>query len=489
MRPVTPLTHQLARGVRSLATPVRFFCVTALVIGFAVAVLTRPFAGDDEQTHFARSYAITRGDLILEVRGFGVGSDLPSGLTQEMTKLRVVGGTERRSATWERWNDAVADGPDEFVSYPMATLSPAGHIPSAVGIGVGRIFGASPLVLLILARIANLLFYVAIVAAILRVVPVLKWPLAWIGVFPSALFVAANASPDAFAVAMVIAAIGLALLIRDRKLRDAPISRTEWFAVFATAFALGNAKAPYFFVIGVFALPWLRARGAHRMLVAAVVATTMVIGGIWITAFSDRFVLGAYVGSENASPIEKMLGGLPHPGTLDPTLQWERLRDDPSRFVAATWHTATRQGERIGATALFDYGLWVPPWWLSLAGFLLLLAVRFSTPEQDRAHFSRTERFLMSAMLALLAGFMLLSLFVYDTVTVQDSLEITGMQGRYLAPLLPLLMIAIPTVPRLRIPRAFIVVAHTGLMAVLVYAVTFGVYPSYFVKILQTIPQ
>ena len=200
-------------------------------------------------------------------------------------------------------------------------------------------------------------------------------------------------------------------------------------------------------------------------------------------------MLGAYVGSEHASPIEKALGGLPHPGTLDPTLQWERLRNDPSNFVTASWHMATRQGDRITSTALFDYGLWVPPWWLAVLGFMLLALIRFSTPEADRARLSRVERCLLLTLLAMLCAIMLLSLFVYDTVTDQTSLEITGMQGRYLAPLLPLLMITIPALPRLRTRWQYLIIAQTSLFGIVMFAVIFGVYPSYFVQILQAIPQ
>ena len=487
--PVARLKHLFVAGIRLLATPTHFFFVSAMLVGFVVVVLTHPFAGDDEQTHFARSYAITRGDWMLEVRGFGVGSQLPSGLIDEMTRLRVLSGTESRSATWNRWNVDISDGPDEFVSYPMATLSPVGHIPGAIGIGIGRILGVSPFVLLLLARAANLMFYIAIVGSVIRVVPVLRWPLAWIGVFPSLLFVAANASPDPFAIAMVIAAIGLALVLRDRKIRNVPINPATWCAVFATAIALGNAKAPYFLAIGMFALPWLRARGHARLLIATAVVSTVAVGAIWALSFSDRYVIGAYVGSENASPIEKLIGGLPHPGGMDPTAQWERLRERPASFASAAWHMAARQGDRITAESLFDYSLWVPPWWLSLSGFLLLVGVRFSTPEHDRAHFSRVERLLVSTLLALLVGFILLSLFVYDTFANQQSLEINGMQGRYLAPLLPILMIAIPTIPRLRTPWRLLAVAQILLFGLVVFAVSAGNDPWYWVEILRKIPQ
>src|SRR5262249_4024803 len=161
--------------------------------------------------------------------------------------------------------------------------------------------------LMLLARLTNLSAYIAIVWAVLRVVPVLRWPLTFAALFPNSIFVAATISPDAFAVAMVIVAIGLALLMRDRLRRGVPIGRATWIAVFVTAVALGNAKAPYFLVVGVFALPFLCARGTTRRLLVAAALLTVVVGAVWSLGFGDRYVLGAYVGSEHASPIERLL--------------------------------------------------------------------------------------------------------------------------------------------------------------------------------------
>src|SRR5690242_13480810 len=140
------------RLVRPLVTPTRVFVIVALVTGVTVALFARPFAGDDEQTHFYRAYAITRGDLMLQVRGLGVGSNIPTGIVNETTRLFALG-TSPRSDALRRWDVSVHNGADEFVSYPMATLSPIGHAPAAIGVGLGRIFGASPLVMMFLARL------------------------------------------------------------------------------------------------------------------------------------------------------------------------------------------------------------------------------------------------------------------------------------------------------------------------------------------------
>ena len=136
-------------GLRWLGTPTRLFLIVALLVGSAVALLARPFAADDETTHFERAYAITRGDLVAEVRGYGVGSELPKGVVDEVTRLTALGGSQR-SAAWRRWNAHPATGADEFVSYPMATLSPGGHASMAIGIGIGRMLGAARLSSLIL---------------------------------------------------------------------------------------------------------------------------------------------------------------------------------------------------------------------------------------------------------------------------------------------------------------------------------------------------
>src|SRR5947209_17479691 len=100
----------LVRVMRPFSTPARFFVVVALVTGIAIVMLARPFSGDDEPTHFWRAYAITRGDLMLEVRGFSVGSELPTGVVNEGTHVFALG-TSPRGDAWRRWDVHVRNGP------------------------------------------------------------------------------------------------------------------------------------------------------------------------------------------------------------------------------------------------------------------------------------------------------------------------------------------------------------------------------------------
>ena len=480
--------HLLARLLRWGATPTRFFVVVALTVGCVIAAFVRPFAGDDESSHFARAYAITRGDFVLDVRGFGVGSELPKGVIDEVSKIASLGGAPR-SAALHRWNVAVADGPDEFVSYPMATVSPAGHIAMAAGVGVGRAVGAAPLLLLYLARFMNLFVYVGIVWSVLRITPVLRWPLAFIAVFPNVLMVAGTASPDALAVAMVIASICLALVVRDRLIKNVEVGRSMWIASFVVALVLGNAKAPYFLAIGMFVLPWLRSRGSVRVALTAVATVAIVIGTTWALAFGDRYVLGAYVGPEHPSAIQRVIGGLPHPGDLNATAQWAKLRDNPTRLVVAAWRTAKLEGGAIISQSFFDYGLWRPPLWLAALAFLAVFLARASTADDDRAYFTRVERCLLWLMATTIATLMLLSLFVYDTPSKQVSLHIEGMQGRYVAPLLALVVVALPTMPKIRVRRRWVKLSSIAGCCVVGFAVIHGTYPAFFAKLFSSFPQ
>jgi len=284
---------------------------------------------------------------------------------------------------------------------------------------------------------------------------------------------------------MVITTIGLALVMRDRLRRGVPIGRAMWIAVFVTALALGNAKAPYFLVVGVFALPWLSGRGNTRRLLVAAAALTVVVGAVWSVGFGDRYVLGAYVGPEHARGIEAIIGAA-YSG-LDSTAQWKALRGNPTIIAAAGFRMLTHQGRSIFSQSLFDYGLWVPAWWLSLLGFAFLVETRFSTPEDDRARLTGVERSLVWLLLAVITGLMLLSLFVYDTPAHQSSLEITGMQGRYVAPLIPLLVLAIPAVGRMRIQVPWLRLGQLVASGVVVFAAAFGAYPPLFKEIFRQV--
>jgi hypothetical protein len=462
-----------------LSSPVRCFVTLALIGGIAVVGLARPRAPHDEDTHFFRAYAITEGHLTLEVHGGGVGSRLPVGVVHEFATLHLDGAKGLGSA-WSDWNDPTPGGRHKFVSYPMSALSFVGHIPAAVGIAIGRAFGTSLFVMLLLARLANLLTYVAIVAAALRVVPVLRWPLTFAALFPNVLFVAAVVSPDALIMASVIATIALMLYVRDRVRRSEPIPKRIWMAAIVVAILLGNAKAPYFLASAVWIVPLLSAPRRTRIACASVGALAIVIGMTWTVTQSDRYVLDAPAGvlGERLTPFEALAA--PQLGVLSSKDQWLELRQNPPSYGGAVWRMILHQGGAITRQSFIDYPLWVPPLGLAFAGLGWLLLVRFATEADDAARFTGRERITLWVVLAVVSIAMTMSLWIYDTPYRQQNPEIMGMEGRYVIPLIPLLIIALPRWSRVAdfVRRQYLVIGAAALIGVAVFAAARGEYPA-----------
>lgn len=473
---------------RWFADPARFFLTVTLVAGVAMAVLIPPLGGDDEGTHFSRGYAITQGKLVLEVQDNGVGSTLPGDLVEDLFRLRGEA-ADNRWAGWEHVFDDAPHGDPVFTSYPMAALSPLGHVPEAIGIGLGRLMGLSAFGLFFMARLADLVVYAAIVFAGLRMVPVLRWPFALGMSAPHMVLVAGIASPDGLTVALVFSAVCLALTMRDRLQRAVPIGRGVWAAVFIVAFALGNAKAPYFAAVGVLLLPFLRAPAKGRAALAAACLVCLTVGAVWSLGASDRYVTGAYVGVKGDSLSDAMSAATYGKSrALDQDNQWFELRENPKALGGAIWRMVLHQSDRLVPETFFDYALWYTPVWLAVAGIAVVWFARLATPEWDRAHLSRRERAWVWLVFGGTLLLMLLSLFVYDTPYLQRNPEVMGMQGRYLLPLLPLFLVAMPSLRRLRaLPLRVSVGLSLAALAVGVFITARGVYPPGLSEVLDEV--
>src|SRR6202795_4617454 len=79
---------------------------------------------------------------------------------------------------------------------PVAPYSPVGYIPHAVGIGLGRLFGASPLVLFYLGRLFGLGAWMVLVFLAIKTTPILKWSYFLLALMPMTLYLAASNSVD-----------------------------------------------------------------------------------------------------------------------------------------------------------------------------------------------------------------------------------------------------------------------------------------------------
>ena len=149
--------------------------INAILLTF----LTPPFQVHDEFQHFFRSYQLSEAEIWGSVQDGHPGSVIPSSLpefverswgTLEVWHVPPLG-THRLAETWREFQQPLAPSRRQFAEFITVDYSPLLYVPQTLGITAGRLFGASPLALLYLGRLANAATAIVVIAWSLKVLP------------------------------------------------------------------------------------------------------------------------------------------------------------------------------------------------------------------------------------------------------------------------------------------------------------------------------
>jgi hypothetical protein len=275
--------------VRAVLARVRLeyvFLVIALVWGIPQVFLVPPLQVPDEEAHWFRAWAMTEGQItagrdgtLTLPAGFGRIDDLYTRMAGSVGYLTVsLDGQPGFSGYADLFN-APASGTVKVVSR-VANYSPIGYLPQAVGIGLGRLVGASPLTCFYLARLANLLAAVTLLFFAIRLAPFGKQLYVLLALLPMTMFELASASCDALTLSGAIFFTALVLWAgKHATLRAADVA-----AIVVAAALLLTIKPGYWAIVLLVLLvrpPQLGGRGRYWAFaggsVAAVAGATLLI--------------------------------------------------------------------------------------------------------------------------------------------------------------------------------------------------------------------
>ncbi len=408
-------------GAGGTCDAARFFLAAALLFGAALVVVTAPFHVPDEPAHFYRAVAISEGTLTAEALPGRTGATLPASLGA------LVDLFAESIAHPERGIDPgilaaarrIELEPEarSFLDFPTtAVTTPLSYLPQAAGVAAGRLFGAPTLVLLYLARLANLLAATALIHAGLRRLPAYRWLGVAIALTPMATFLRSSVSADAltFAIAFLFAATVARLAFGI----EATVRPRDVALLCLLAAALCLTKAVYApLVLAAAVIPVRRLRYPGRAILAYTLAT------------AGAFILAALT----ARPVETPL----RPGVvIDSDQQVAGAVRDPLRFleVAARsygWYGPRYAEELIGRLGWLNTPLPRP---LLISYMVLLLGLLIADTKRQIAVAAWQRAVLAGATLATM---LLISAALYALFMPVGSGYIAGVQGRYFLPIAP----------------------------------------------------
>ncbi|MBU6419982.1 MAG: DUF2142 domain-containing protein [Proteobacteria bacterium] len=424
------------------------FLACALPVLALTALLTPPGQSPDEPAHLVRADSLLHGALLLTRKPR---FDPGSGKVEEQVGMKIDAGLLEAGfgATTQIDGRPVVTTADAaqlrqipwvhqqiFVSIPnTATYFPLAYLPPAIGLGVGRLFGASPFICIILARLADAAAYLMIGAAALAVAAYGRALLLAVLLLPMSLFLGATLDQDGILVALTcLACAGMT--------RGTPGGRKLGFAAFLVVLL---AKPPYLPLLGLFALP-LAWPGFWRRAGEVVLASLPVL--LWtvivVLFISTPFGKPPY----HPGPLYTGAGGVMD--RTDAAANLHILLADKARFFTLPMHTLGLFGlglmmSLVGALGLLQIVFPLPfylLWWGVLA--FTLIAGLSSRPVTLPWPVALLNNAAVLAVIILTAWLIILSFYLSWTNVGMDYID--GLQGRYALLLLPFLLLAIPAV-------------------------------------------
>lgn len=183
--------------------PEKAFVTIGLIFGILFLLITPPFQVADETAHFFRSYQVSEGQIVAEKQKNQVGGPLPQSLVDTWQKVSsgIPNNPEikqKPADIFSLLNLPLKSDNKIFGHFPNTSLySPIPYLPQAAGMMLGKAFGLSPIILLYLGRIFNLLVWLLLGYISIKITPIFQWVFFLLALTPMSLFQAASLSADA----------------------------------------------------------------------------------------------------------------------------------------------------------------------------------------------------------------------------------------------------------------------------------------------------
>lgn len=401
------------------------FGIAALILGAAYVFLTPPFDVPDEVGHYWRASSIAYGyanaDRPMMPRGFRIIVWLFFTPTRDLhmtaEKLRLGRGVQL---------EPFAPVPLRVPSY----YSPAAYVPQIGAAFVTRIVAARPFFGFYAGRLAALLASIALVMLAGLLAPEFRDHLHAVALLPMSLFLFASWSADA----MTIAAAFLTSALLLRAIRSETTITTREMVLLACASIWLSLCKPSYALIALLALLIPRRRFVVVLLALVIAASIFSVSLTMSTA------------------VTRPRSDIP----VDAHAQLQFIKDDPQRFAAVLIRDLRQNGVDYIQSMIGRFGLYDVP--LPNVVVVFFLALLAAVGLVNGPPLPLRVRFLALLIVAVIV-FSILT-YLYLTSSIAGGTTIEGPQGRYILPVLPLLLtlIRVPQA-RLRVPHELIILA------------------------------
>jgi len=401
------------------------FLRIALLIGVIYTVVTLFAYCTDEDYHFMRAFGITGGEFMPTFVDGQPGIHLPIGFKNA---------TQREAWTLANF----ATSPDltspvrELIFFPRmrsADYLPLCYLPGAIGVGLGRLFGAPLVVDVLLGRLTNYLVYVFICWYAIKRTKTFQTVFFLTALIPTSLELAGTFTVDSTLIAscLLFASICVHYCFDEYA---GKITRRDLIILFISAVVLLSGKyLGYFAILAlIFFLPKQRVPNKRTAILLSLVAFVLVAGiQLWAMAkYQDSLNDTMRPGADFSGQVAFILG---HPASFVKMLAIDFMPNLINRlhyFIETGSESLNFLAEPLAL--------------LPIAGALLSKDKPVMTGRQKTG-------WVVLCLLIFSVSVVLSITALYLSFTAVGATSVAGMQNRYVLPVVALVYTAIALIP------------------------------------------
>ena len=427
--------------IRRKVSSSRVFAVCALVLGVMYLFVLPPLSAPDEIRHYISAYQLSNqimGKEVMDENGYVYirteddfidNIDKIDGWENRRTLGQILDEETYRLIHEKGFFKSSEQGTMISCQLPVKT-TPFAYLPQALGITAARLLNLNCIGLAFLGRFFNLLFFIALICMTLSVIPFGKSLIFGVGILPMTLHLATSFSYDSMIIGMCFYFAAYCLHLAYRK------EQVEWkdIAVLAIVAAwVGPCKMVYAAVLGfAFLIPVRKFGGWKQWAISAAIVLAAFV--------TSMFLVNSQVIASYAGGADSYVGWAEQEGYSLPY-----ILHNPLRYAEILYQTLLTQGEFYFVSAFGGYlGNLDPvlnvPFLLVLAlfGSLFFLSIK---KKEDTLYFKTGQKVWIWVLFAACSVGVMTAMLISWTPLSSDYIH--GVQGRYLLPLLPFVLMTL----------------------------------------------
>jgi uncharacterized membrane protein len=455
-------------------SPHKFFLFTTVVFGTIYALFVPPFHVPDEVNHFKYAYYLSEGHLSGENTGDRLGGEIPISISELAAIFRPIRFNYEEKSTEDRREKSQAILLDserkKFTDFPnVGAYAPTPYLPQITFLTLSKSANLRPLYLLYGTRLSTLLFWIILVYFSIKIIPEKKWLWTLCALLPASLFINSGVSGDV--VTNAVAFLLIAVLINLIRNKEAFLTTKITILIFFLSGLLALNKfvyTPLLFLI--FIIPKNKFKN-RKTLITSLLGTTglLILSLLFHTKslfipydlYNINFRDGQTINS-GVAPMEQLNFVLTHPISFIKTLLESWIKLAPANIS----HYFGKFG--------WEKNYLPFPIILGLLILTIIAALKKEKNENIKANLWKFSLLSIAFIISVALSFTLY--LQWDKVGADF---ISGLQGRYFIPVLPLVWLAFPRILKMR-DKVFIPILQISILLSLSVGI-WSVYSRYYI--------